>query len=249
MVEVAVAGDLHGLEVLEQRRAVEPRQPVALLDDVVAAERAHRDHCHVAQLEPLARLAQLLLDLAEALLGEVDEIHLVHGDDDVWGAEDRGDVGVAAGLLDHALARVDEDDRHVRRGRARDHVPRVLDVARRVRELEAAARGHEGAVGDVDRDPLLALGAETVGEEREVDVAVAATLRGLLDVLQLVGEDLLRVIEEAPDQGGLAVVHRARRHEADELGRHQLPRSNRHACDPPSRPRRRGRRRGSRHAR
>ena len=44
----------------------------------------------------------------------------------------------------------------------------------RVGELEAAPRRDERAVGDVDRDPLLALGAQAVGEQREVDVAVAA---------------------------------------------------------------------------
>ena len=114
-----------------------------------------------------------------------------------------------------ALARVDEDDRQVGGRGARDHVARVLDVPGRVGELEAAARRHEGAVGDVDRDPLLALGAQPVGEQREVDVAVAAALRRLLDVLELVGEDLLRVVEQPADQGRLAVVDRARRDEAD----------------------------------
>ena len=219
VVEVAVAGDLDRLEVLEQRRPVVPGHPLAALDDVVAAQRRHRDHVHVAQPEPLARLAQLLLDLAEALLGEADEIHLVHRDDDVRDAEDRGDVRVAARLLDHALARVDEDDRDVRRRGARDHVARVLNVPRRVGELEAAARRDERAVGDVDRDPLLALGAQAVGEQREVDVAVAAALRRLLDVLELVGEDLLRVVEQPADQRRLAVVDRARRDEPEQLGR------------------------------
>ena len=128
MVEVAVAGDLDRLEVLEQRRPVVPGHALAALDDVVPAQSGHRDHLHVAQAEPLARLAQLLLDLAEPLLGEVGEIHLVHRDDDVRDPEDRGDVRVAARLLDHALARVDEDDRDVRGRGARDHVARVLDV-------------------------------------------------------------------------------------------------------------------------
>ena len=116
------------------------------------------------------------LDLAEALLGEVDEVHLVHGDDDVRDREDRGDVGVAARLLDHALARVEQDHRDVRGRGAGDHVARVLHVPGRVGELEAAARRDERAVGDVDRDALLALGAQAVGEQREVDVAVAAPL-------------------------------------------------------------------------
>ena len=99
VVEVAVAGDLDRLEVLEQRRPVVPGHRFTLgaaLDDVVAAKRRHRDHLDIAETEPLARVAQLLLDLAEALLRELGEIHLVHGDDDVRRAEDRGDVRVAA---------------------------------------------------------------------------------------------------------------------------------------------------------
>ena len=220
--------------------------PLAALDDVVAPQGGHRDHMDVTQAEPLARLPQLLLDLAEALLGEAREIHLVHRDDDVRDAEDRRQIRVAARLLDHALARVDEDDRHVRSRGARDHVARVLDVPRRIRELKAAAGRDEGAVGDVDRDALLALGAQAVGEQSEVDVAVAAALRRLLDVLELVGEDLLRVVEQPADQRGLAVVDRARRDEAEQVGGHQLLRSSQRASDPPSPPRWRGRRRGSR---
>jgi hypothetical protein len=101
---------------------------------------------------------------------------------------------VPPGLLDHALARVDEDDREICGGGAGDHVARVLDVSRRVGELEAAPRRDERAVGDVDRDALLALRAQPIGQEREIDVAVTPALRGLLDVLELVGEDLLRVV-------------------------------------------------------
>jgi hypothetical protein len=53
------------------------------------------------------------------------------------------------------------------------------------------------AVRDVDRDPLLALGAQAVGEVREVR-----------EVGLLVGHQRLGVVEQAPDQRGLAVVHR-----------------------------------------
>jgi hypothetical protein len=73
-------------------------------------------------------------------------------------------------------------------------------------------------VGDVDRDALLAFGAQAVGEQRQVRVAVAAPLRGLLDVLELVLEDRLGVVEQPPDQGRLAVVHRPGRGEAHQLG-------------------------------
>ena len=98
----------------------------------------------------------------------VDQVHLVDADDDVRDAQQRGDVGVAPGLLDDALARVDEDDRQVGGRGAGDHVARVLHVAGRVGDDELRRAGGEVAVGDVDRDPLLALGAQPVGEQRQV---------------------------------------------------------------------------------
>jgi hypothetical protein len=43
-------------------------------------------------------------------------------------------------------------------------------VAGRVGQDELATRSGEVAVRDVDRDPLLALGPQAVGEQREVGV-------------------------------------------------------------------------------
>ena len=135
---VAVARDLDRLEPLEERAAVPPRHPLRGLDDVVAGQRRDRDRERVLHAELLAERVELALDRAERLLGELDEVHLVHGEDDVRDAEHRRDVRVAAGLLDHALPRVEQDDRDVRGRRPRDHVARVLDVTGRVGELEAA---------------------------------------------------------------------------------------------------------------
>ena len=102
---------------------------------------------------------------SKTCLVEVDEIHLVHAHDDVRDPEQRADERVALGLGDHALARVDQDDRQVSRRGARDHVPGVLLVPRRVGDDEPPLGGREVAVGDVDRDALLALGTEPVGEQ------------------------------------------------------------------------------------
>jgi hypothetical protein len=92
-------------------------------------------------------------------------------------------------------------------------------VAGRVGDDELAPRRVEVAVGDVDRDALLALGAQAVRQQGEVDVAVAAPARGLLDVLELVLEDRLGVEQEPADERRLAVVDRTGGGEADELGR------------------------------
>ena len=74
---------------------------------------------------------------------------------------------------------------------------------------EVARRRGEVAVGDVDRDALLALGPQAVGEQGEVDVVVAAPLADGLDVLELVLEDRLRVVQQPADQRRLAVVDAA----------------------------------------
>ncbi len=115
------------------------------------------------------------------------------------------------GLRQHALARVDQDHGEVRAGGAGDHVARVLLVSRRVGDDELALVGREEAVGHVDRDALLALGREAIDEQREVEFAAlrADFLRVRLERGELVLEDHLRVVEQAPDQRALAVVDAA----------------------------------------
>ena len=165
------------------------------------------------------RSRQLLDDLLEHGLVVVDEVHLVDAHDQVRDPQQRRDERVAAGLLDHALARIDEHDRQVGGRGAGDHVAGVLLVARGVGDDELAPRGREVPVGDVDRDALLALGAQAVGEQRQVHVAVAAPLGGLRDVLELVLEDRLRVVQQPADQRRLAVVDRPGRREPQQLAR------------------------------
>ena len=116
---VAVGGDLDRLEPLEERAAVPPRHPLGRVDDVVARQGRDRDRERVAHAELLAERLELALDRAERLLGELDEIHLVDGEDDVRDPEHRCDVGVAARLLDHSSPRVEQDDGDVRGRRTR----------------------------------------------------------------------------------------------------------------------------------
>ena len=269
VVEVAVRRDHDVLQVVEQRRGAVPLHLVRATHHVVAVERGDRDEGDVGDLQARDPVGHLLEDLVEDGLLVVDEVHLVDAHHEMGDAQQRGDVGVAAGLLRDPLARVDQHDREVGGRGAGDHVARVLLVARRVGDDELAPGGLEVAVGDVDRDPLLALGAQAVGEQRQVDVAVAAALGGLDHVLHLVLEDRLGVVQQPPDQGRLAVVDRARGRDPQQLvaasrgrvragirrgpvavGPHDRhPRSTPRACDPPSPPPSRGHRHGSRRAR
>src|SRR5882724_1527824 len=118
---------------------------------------------------------------------------------------------MAAGLGQHALARIDQNDGKVGIGSTGRHVAGILLMARRVGDDELAFVGGEEAIGDVDGNALLALGLQSVDQKREIDViAGGAELLGILfRRSQRVFEQQLGVIEQAPDQGGLAVVHAA----------------------------------------
>ena len=131
------------LEVVEQRRALVPGHLLRALDDVLAVHGRRRDEGHVGRLQPRAELAELLLDLLEARLRVADQVHLVDAHDQVPDAEQRRDERVPAGLLDHALAGVDQDHREVGGRGARDHVARVALVARGVGDDELAVGGLE----------------------------------------------------------------------------------------------------------
>ena len=207
---VEVRTDVDVLEVVEQGRAAVPIHVRRAVDDVVALQRRDRDEAHINQVvEARGELFELLHDPFIDLLRVIDEVHLVNRDDDVLDAQQVRDEGVAAGLFDHALAGIDQDDREVRGRGTGHHVAGVLDVPRRVGDDEFPLRGREIAVGDIDGDPLLALGFEAVGQQGEIDVLIATLLRRGLHRFELVFENVLRVIEQAPDQGALAVVDRA----------------------------------------
>ena len=133
-LERRVRADGDGLEVLEQRGAGVPGHRAASgrrrCRRAARRSGSRRRRATPRRGEQVAALAH---DRVEALLGEVDEVHLVDAHGDVADAEQRRDRGVPARLLDHAVARVDQHDRELRGGGAGDHVARVLHVARACR--------------------------------------------------------------------------------------------------------------------
>ena len=125
---------------------------------------------------------------------------------------------MTAGLRQHALARIDQDHGEVGGRGARDHVARVLLVARGVGDDEFALVGREETVGDIDRDALFALGRKAVDQQREIELTAlrADFLRVGLERGELVLEDHLRVVEQPPDQRRLAVIDAAAGDEAQQ---------------------------------
>jgi len=96
-------------------------------------------------------------------------------------------------------------------------------VAGRVGDDEVSPGGGEIAVGDVDRDALLALRLEAVGEQGEVDLVTRPDAGAVRPQgRQLVLVDRLGVVQEAPDERGLPVVDAPQGGEPQEVLRRGL---------------------------
>ncbi len=196
-------------EDFEQRRPVVPVQVLAAIHHHVAVQCRHRYEAHVGDAQLVGERQIIRLDAREGFGRVVREVHLVHRHDDLRNAQQVGQVGMAAGLGEHALAGVDQDDRQVGGRRGGDHVARVLLVARRVGDDVLACSGGEIAIGDVDGDPLFALGLQAVGQQRQVDDIQPTPFRSSFHRMQGIDEDRLAVKQQATNQGALAVVDAA----------------------------------------
>ena len=200
--------DVDGLEKGEQRRPPVPGRVGAFFRDIVAVPR--RDRNRRDRLEPERRGESLEIgdDPVEARGVEAGKVDLVDGQHDMPDAEQGCDRGMAAGLRQKPLARVDQQDREVGAGGGGRHVAGILFVARRVGDDEGAARRRHIAIGDVDGDALFALGLQPVDEKGEVDIVAvgAVALRIALQSRELVVEDEALLIEQAADQRRFAVV-------------------------------------------
>ena len=208
---------MYVLEVVQQRRPAVPIGVRRALHDVVALERASRYERDVVDIQPGGVVLEIGADLLESALVPVHQVHFVDDQAEVPDAEERGDKGVAAGLFCDAVAGVDQHDREVRGRGAGRHVAGVLHVPGAVGDDELTPGRGEVPVRDVDGDALLALGPEAVGQQCEVRALAAAAQRGLLHGVDLVFEHRLGVVEQAPDERGLAVVHTAAGEQAEQV--------------------------------
>jgi hypothetical protein len=74
----------------------------------------------------------------------------------------------------------------------------------------------EIAIRHVDRDALLALGPQTISEQREIDWSRVPVLRRLFDRADLILVHRLRVVQQPSNQRALPIVHAAGRADAQE---------------------------------
>jgi hypothetical protein len=153
------------------------------------------------------------------LFAEVHQVHFVHGQHHVFDAQQGHQVGVTAGLGDHALGGIDEDDGQVGGGGTGDHVAGVLFVSGTIGNDEFPPVCAEVTVGHIDGDALFAFGFESVEQEGIVDIlaCMAHAFAVALECCQLVFVNHFTVEHQSANQRGFAVVDRSGRKDAEEV--------------------------------
>ena len=118
---------------------------------------------------------------------------------------------MATGLIQHAFARVDQQNRQIAGRGAGRHIAGVLLMSRRVGDNKFTLLGREVAVGHVDSDALLALRLQSVYQQRQVELFAlgAVTLAVVVQRGELIFIDLTRIVQQAADQRAFAVVDAA----------------------------------------
>jgi len=131
--------------------------------------------------------------------------------------QQRRNIRVPARLRQHAIARVDQDDRQVGRGSSGcmlrvycswPGVSAMMNLRRAVEKI---------AVGDVDGDSLFPLRAQAIGNQGKIEAAGSLVARRLADRSHLVFVDAFGIVKQPPDQGRFAVVYAAGCGEAEKL--------------------------------
>ncbi len=189
------------------------------INDVVPVERTDGDEVQIGQIQADSEAAIVVTDFVETCFAKIDEVHFVDRDDHVTNAQQRDDETVTLGLRQHPVTSVNQNHGQIRSAAASGHIARVLLVAGRVRDDEFAFGGAEVAVGNIDRDPLLTFGFQTVGQQRGVKIAAggADRLRVRFELRQLIFVDHLAVVQQTTDQRALPVIDAAASDEPQQL--------------------------------
>ena len=147
------------LEVVKQRWAIVPQHVGGFVHDVITAQGGEGYIGDPLNVELAHKFGVIGRDALVHAPVVIHQIHFVDGHHQMGNAQEGGEEAVPFGLGEYPFAGIYEDDGQLGRGSARNHVAGVLNVPRRVGNDEFALGGAEIAVGDINGDFLLALGA------------------------------------------------------------------------------------------
>ncbi len=125
---------------------------------------------------------------------------------------------MAAGLIQHAFAGVDQQDRQIAGRCAGRHVTRVLLVPWRVGNNKFAFLGREIAVCHINGNSLLALSLQPVDQQRQIEFFTlgAMTLTVVMQRRELIFINLTRIVQQSANQRAFTVIDAAAGQEAQQ---------------------------------
>lgn len=217
--EVAIGSDIDRFQEIHEGATSVPAHIGAGIDEVFAVESGDRNEVQVGQIEAGRKVSVVAADLFECLLAVSHQVHFVDGHYDVANAEEGNDEAVPFGLSENPVSRVDQDNSEIGgRGPGR-HVSRVLFMAGGIGDDELSFCGRKVSVRHIDRDTLLAFGAQAVGHERGIEAAAGRSVdfAFCLELGNLVFVEHLAVVEQASDQGAFSVVDASAGDEAEQF--------------------------------
>ncbi len=173
-----------------------------MLHHIIALQRGHRNEVNVRKIQARDEPIILVLNFFVALLRPIDEIHFIDRDNDMLDPKQRADETVPLGLLDDPVACINQNHSEVTIRRASRHIAGVLLVTGAVGDNKFTLVGRKVAISHINRDPLLALGLEAVGQQRWIKTFIgrAVHLRVFGHFFELILIDHMTVVQQPPDQ-------------------------------------------------
>src|SRR3984957_5329097 len=202
------------IEHFDHGRSLVPARPWRARGHAVAVARRNRNHRPRRDAEADQMRGNLVADLAKSRGAEIDPVHLVDDDGNLFDAEQMQEITVAPRLVAHAFQRVDDQNRAVRLRGAGDHVAQEFGVSRRIDQHDVARSGAEADLRGVDGDALVALGLQRTQQERPFERHAAPRADGFQH-FELALRQAAGLVQQAPDQGRLAVIDMADDDDAD----------------------------------
>ncbi len=147
----------------------------------------------------------LVADRLESRRAEIDPVHLVDDNSDLFDAEQMQQIAVAPRLVAHAFQRIDDQHGAVGLRSAGDHVAQEFGVTGRIDQHHVARAGAEADLRGVDGDALIAFGLQRIQKKRPFERHAAPRADGFQH-FELAFGQAAGFVQQAPDQSGLAVI-------------------------------------------
>ncbi len=187
------------IDGFDHDRTAVPADLGGSLGDAVSIARRDWNDCCRNETEAGQVCGNFVSNGAEAFRAEIDAVHLVDDDSDLFDAEQMQQIAVPPRLVAHAFQRVDDEHCAVGLCRAGDHVTQKFGMAGSVDQHYVARARTETDLRGIDGDALIPLGLQGVQQERPFERHAASGADRFQHLKFAVGQ-AAGLVQQPPDQ-------------------------------------------------